>query len=176
MWGLKYIYAKCTFDFSVLFADSDSDNFQSLKKASKPKQNDATKQTKPDVALARPRVKGGPKSPPKPSATRGRTTAKSPVTPKSTSPPPPPLKQTPTSVLDYFGNAAVQRSDKKLVASTKRKAVSASSSKPPSFIALWLLSAGSHPSISLSPPRRPMIWWVMSKSPNSCRWMRTWWR
>uniref|UniRef100_A0AAQ4QYK9 Replication factor C subunit 1 n=1 Tax=Gasterosteus aculeatus aculeatus TaxID=481459 RepID=A0AAQ4QYK9_GASAC len=102
--------------------DSDSDNFQSLKKASKPKQNDATKQTKPDVALARPRVKGGPKSPPKPSATRGRTTAKSPVTPKSTPPPPPPLKQTPTSVLDYFGNAAVQRSDKKLVASTKRKA------------------------------------------------------
>uniref|UniRef100_I3JR07 Replication factor C subunit 1 n=1 Tax=Oreochromis niloticus TaxID=8128 RepID=I3JR07_ORENI len=57
--------------------DSDSDNFQSLKKTSKSKQN------------------GSGKSPP---------------------------KQTPTSVLDYFGSASVQRSDKKLVASTKRKA------------------------------------------------------
>uniref|UniRef100_A0A673ZRB8 Replication factor C subunit 1-like n=1 Tax=Salmo trutta TaxID=8032 RepID=A0A673ZRB8_SALTR len=31
-------------------------------------------------------------------------------------------KRTPTSVLDYFGGGSVQRSDKKLVASTKRKA------------------------------------------------------
>ncbi|XP_062420458.1 replication factor C subunit 1 isoform X1 [Pungitius pungitius] len=100
--------------------DSDSDNFQSLKKASKPKQNSAAKQTRPDAAVARPQVKGGLKSPPKPSTTQGKAAAKSPVTPKST--PPPPLKQTHTSVLDYFGNAAVQRSDKKLVASTKRKA------------------------------------------------------
>ncbi|KAM8878792.1 replication factor C subunit 1 isoform 2-T2 [Spinachia spinachia] len=100
--------------------DSDSDNFQSLKKASKPKQNGTAKQTKPDAAVARPQVKRGLKSPPKPSTTQGKAVAKSPGTPKST--PPPPLKQTPTSVLDYFGSAAVQRSDKKLVASTKRKA------------------------------------------------------
>ncbi|XP_028657805.2 replication factor C subunit 1 isoform X1 [Erpetoichthys calabaricus] len=33
-----------------------------------------------------------------------------------------PAKFSPTSVLDYFGNSSVQRSDKKLVASSKRKA------------------------------------------------------
>uniref|UniRef100_A0A8C3B0R9 Replication factor C subunit 1 n=1 Tax=Cyclopterus lumpus TaxID=8103 RepID=A0A8C3B0R9_CYCLU len=79
--------------------DSDSDNFQSLKKVSKPKQNGSAKQ---------------------PSTAQAKAAVKSPVTPKSTSPPP--RKQTPTSVLDYFGSASVQRSDKKLVASTKRKA------------------------------------------------------
>uniref|UniRef100_A0A665WMT2 Replication factor C subunit 1 n=1 Tax=Echeneis naucrates TaxID=173247 RepID=A0A665WMT2_ECHNA len=36
--------------------------------------------------------------------------------------PPPQPKKTPTSVLDYFGSGSIQRSDKKLVASTKRKA------------------------------------------------------
>uniref|UniRef100_A0A8D0AAY4 Replication factor C subunit 1 n=1 Tax=Sander lucioperca TaxID=283035 RepID=A0A8D0AAY4_SANLU len=84
--------------------DSDSDNFQSLKKVSEPKQNGT------------------------PSSTQGKPAVKSPpvpVTPKSA--PPPPLKRTPTSVLDYFGSATVQRSDKKLVASTKRKAVSINS-------------------------------------------------
>ncbi|XP_068561564.1 replication factor C subunit 1 isoform X2 [Cebidichthys violaceus] len=101
--------------------DSDSDNFQSLKKVSKPKQNGTAKQTKAGVGgAARPGVKEGLKSPPKPSSTQGKAVLKSPVTPKSTQPPP--RKQTPTSVLDYFGSAAVQRSDKKLVASTKRKA------------------------------------------------------
>uniref|UniRef100_A0A8D3DBV3 Replication factor C subunit 1 n=1 Tax=Scophthalmus maximus TaxID=52904 RepID=A0A8D3DBV3_SCOMX len=35
---------------------------------------------------------------------------------------PPQPKHTPTSVLDYFGGGTIQRSDKKLVASTKRKA------------------------------------------------------
>uniref|UniRef100_A0AAQ5YH70 Replication factor C subunit 1 n=1 Tax=Amphiprion ocellaris TaxID=80972 RepID=A0AAQ5YH70_AMPOC len=43
---------------------------------------------------------------------------------KPESTPPPQPKQTPTSVLDYFGSGTIQRSDKKLVASTKRKAVS----------------------------------------------------
>ena len=109
-----------------MVVDSDSDNFQSLKKTSKPKQNGTNaKQTTPDSASARPRVKEELKSPLKPSSTQGKSAVKSPpvpVTPKSAPPPPP--KKTPTSVLDYFGSAAVQRSDKKLVASTKRKAVS----------------------------------------------------
>lgn len=48
--------------------------------------------------------------------------ATSPVTPKSTKPPQP--KQTPTSAFDYFGKATVLRSEKKLVASIKRKTVS----------------------------------------------------
>ncbi|KAF1395200.1 hypothetical protein PFLUV_G00009080 [Perca fluviatilis] len=103
--------------------DSDSDNFQSLKKVSEPKQNGTAKQTKSDAGSVRPGVKEGLKSPVKPSSTQGKTAVKSPpvpVTPKSA--PPPPLKRTPTSVLDYFGSATVQRSDKKLVASTKRKA------------------------------------------------------
>ncbi|KAA8594839.1 hypothetical protein FQN60_011974, partial [Etheostoma spectabile] len=103
--------------------DSDSDNFRSLKKVSEPKQNGTAKQTKSDAVSARPGVKAGMKSPAKPSSTQGKTSVKSPpvpVTPKSA--PPPPLKRTPTSVLDYFGTTSVQRSDKKLVASTKRKA------------------------------------------------------
>ncbi|XP_063740002.1 replication factor C subunit 1 isoform X2 [Eleginops maclovinus] len=102
--------------------DSDSDSFQTLKKVSKtkPKQNGTAKQTKSD---ARPGAKEGLKSPVTPSSTKGKTAVKSPptpVTPKSAPPPAP--KHTPTSVLNYFGSAAVQRSDKKLVASTKRKA------------------------------------------------------
>ncbi|XP_034713970.1 replication factor C subunit 1 isoform X2 [Etheostoma cragini] len=103
--------------------DSDSDNFRSLKKVSEPKQNGTAKQTKSDAGSARPGVRAGLKSPVKPSSTQGKSSVKSPpvpVTPKSA--PPPPLKRTPTSVLDYFGTTTVQRSDKKLVASTKRKA------------------------------------------------------
>lgn len=63
----------------------------------------------------------GLKSPVKPSSHQSKA-AKSPVTPKATEPPQP--KQTPTSVFDYFGKAAVKRSEKKLVASVKRKVVS----------------------------------------------------
>ncbi|XP_070684271.1 replication factor C subunit 1 [Pempheris klunzingeri] len=100
--------------------DSDSDNFQSLKKVSKPKQNGTARPAKSDADRAHPGAKEGLRSP---SSTQGRPAVKSPtvpVTPKSAAPPQP--KQTPTSVLDYFGSATIQRSDKKLVASTKRKA------------------------------------------------------
>lgn len=112
--------------FSLLLVDSDSDNFQSLKKVSKTKQNNTSKQTKSGADSARPGAKEKVKSPVRPSSAQGKTGVKSPpapVTPKSA--PPPQTKQTPTSVLDYFGSGTVQRSDKKLVASTKRKAVSA---------------------------------------------------
>ncbi|XP_044047085.1 replication factor C subunit 1 isoform X2 [Siniperca chuatsi] len=100
--------------------DSDSDNFQSLKVASKTKQNGTAKPTKSDATSARPEAKEGVTSP---SSTQRKTAVKSPpvpITPKSALPPQP--KKTPTSVLDYFGNSTIQRSDKKLVASTKRKA------------------------------------------------------
>uniref|UniRef100_A0A4W6BSJ0 Replication factor C subunit 1 n=1 Tax=Lates calcarifer TaxID=8187 RepID=A0A4W6BSJ0_LATCA len=103
--------------------DSDSDNFQSLKKVSKTKQNNTSKQTKSGADSGRPGAKEKVKSPVRPSSAQGKTGVKSPpapVTPKSA--PPPQTKQTPTSVLDYFGSGTVQRSDKKLVASTKRKA------------------------------------------------------
>ncbi|XP_041789343.1 replication factor C subunit 1 isoform X2 [Chelmon rostratus] len=100
--------------------DSDSDNFQSLKKVPKPNHNGTAKLTKSDAGGARPGAKEGLKSPVKPSSTQGKSAVKFPVTPKSAPPPQP--KQTPTSVMDYFGSTAVQRSDKKLVASVKRKA------------------------------------------------------
>nr|XP_057946293.1 replication factor C subunit 1 isoform X2 [Doryrhamphus excisus] len=90
--------------------DSDSDNFQSLKKISKTKQNGTSQKSKSGVKEAA-------KSPIK-SSVQINTATKSPptpVTPKS-------AKQTPTSVFDYFGSGSVQRSNKKLVASTKRKA------------------------------------------------------
>uniref|UniRef100_A0A7N6BL04 Replication factor C subunit 1 n=1 Tax=Anabas testudineus TaxID=64144 RepID=A0A7N6BL04_ANATE len=81
-------------------SETDSDNFQSLKKASKPKQN-GSKLTK------------SPSESPHSRAKEGKSGVKHPAVPP---------KQTPTSVLDYFGSGTVQRSDKKLVASTKRKA------------------------------------------------------
>lgn len=104
----------------LLILDSDSDNFQSLKKASNSKQNGLSKPTNAAAASARPGVKAHAKSPIKPSPTQSKTALKSPVTPKLAEP-----KKNPTSVVDYFGSAAIQRSDKKLVASAKRKAVSA---------------------------------------------------
>lgn len=124
--------------FSFLVVDSDSDNFQSLKKVSKPKQNGTVKPTKSDAESARPGAKEGVKTPVRPSSTQGKTAVKSPpvpVTPKSAPPPQP--KQTPTSVLDYFGSATVHRSDKKLVASTKRKAVSVDALFPVFFFSAF---------------------------------------
>lgn len=102
--------------------DSDSDNFRTLKDVSKDKSNGAAKSTKPAANCRQQGVKVGTGSPVSPVS----RAVKSPVTPKSTEPPQP--KQTPTSVLDYFGQSAVQRSDKKLVASVKRKVVSVDSS------------------------------------------------
>lgn len=99
--------------------DSDSDNFKSVKKVSKPKQNGSSKVAKTDTESSRSGTKQSVRSPVKPS-TQGKSGLKSPVTPKLALPPQP--KKTPTSVFDYFGSGAVQRSDKKLVASTKRKA------------------------------------------------------
>lgn len=51
------------------------------------------------------------------------TVKKEEVKPQAKSKPLSPVKQTPTSALDYFGTRSVQRSEKKLVAS-KRKEVS----------------------------------------------------
>ncbi|XP_029601587.1 replication factor C subunit 1-like, partial [Salmo trutta] len=100
--------------------DSDSDNFLSLKKSAKPQGNGVTKPRK-----ARTGTKESHRSPskPTPAPAKGKGGIKkspsAPVTPKSA---PQQTKRTPTSVLDYFGGGSVQRSDKKLVASTKRKA------------------------------------------------------
>lgn len=111
--------------FFFLLVDSDGDNFLSLKKVSK--QNDAAKTTKPDPESSRSRSKDQVKSPFKPSSSQAKAGLKSPPAPKTPKlAPPPPPKQTPTSVLDYFGVGTIHRSDKKLVASTKRKAVSSS--------------------------------------------------
>lgn len=160
------IYGKCILIgyFSFLFIDSDSDNFQSLKEVSKSKQNGAAKPTKSNAERVRPGVKEGVKSPSStgrpavkspvtPSSRPGRPAVKSPtvpVTPKSAPPPQP--KQTPTSVLDYFGSATVQRSDKKLVASTKRKAVSTDELCPVFTSSLRTLSLFSCAASSSKPP------------------------
>lgn len=95
--------------------DSDSDTFETLKKASKAKQNCSSKPEKTDTKCFG--TKESRKSPIKPP-----NVLKSPVTPKVAPPPKSKSVQTPTSVFDYFGDGAVQRSDKKLVASSKRKA------------------------------------------------------
>ncbi|XP_054634941.1 replication factor C subunit 1 isoform X2 [Dunckerocampus dactyliophorus] len=88
--------------------DSDSDNFQSLR-ISKTKQNGASQKTNSGVKEAA-------KSPIK-SSVQIKTATKSPTTPVTSKS----AKQNPTSVFDYFGTGSVQRSNKKLVASTKRK-------------------------------------------------------
>ncbi|XP_013887906.1 replication factor C subunit 1 isoform X2 [Austrofundulus limnaeus] len=104
--------------------DSDSDNFLSLKKVSKTKPNGTAKATKPDPESSPSGSRDQVKSPIRPSSSQARAGLKSPpvpTTPRS-APPPPPPKQTPTSVFDYFGMGTIRRSDKKLVASAKRKA------------------------------------------------------
>ncbi|MED6266934.1 hypothetical protein CHARACLAT_007110 [Characodon lateralis] len=101
--------------------DSDNDNFQSLKKASKSKQNCTDKKSEEESCS--PKTKERVKSPAKPPSSQGKTGIKSPKVPTTPKlPPPPQPKQTPTSVFDYFGSGEIHRSDKKLVASTKRKA------------------------------------------------------
>ncbi|CAF94209.1 unnamed protein product, partial [Tetraodon nigroviridis] len=98
--------------------DSDDDTFHTKKEIAKAKSNGSTKSAKTDADGPQRGARAGVKSPVKPASHQSKA-AKSPVTPKATEPPQP--KRTPTSVLDYFGNAAVQRSEKKLVASAKRK-------------------------------------------------------
>lgn len=111
--------------FFFLLVDSDSDNFLSLKKVSK--QNGGVKPAKPDPESSPSGSKDWVTSPFKPSSSQAKAALKSPPAPRTPKlAPPPPPKQTPTSVLDYFGMGMIHRSDKKLVASTKRKAVSSS--------------------------------------------------
>ncbi|MEQ2239862.1 hypothetical protein ILYODFUR_009021 [Ilyodon furcidens] len=101
--------------------DSDSDNFQSLKKVSKSKQNCTDKKSEEESCS--PKTIERVKSPAKPPSSQGKAGIKIPKVPTTPKlPPPPQPKQTPTSVFDYFGSGEIHRSDKKLVASTKRKA------------------------------------------------------
>lgn len=108
---------------SLVVPDSDED-FLSLKNSSKPKENGCSK-VKKDSDSTETKSKQVKTPPVKSPSTKGDTKKDvlSPTPPKSAAP-----KHTPTSVLDYFGNAVAKRSNKKLVASTctKRKAVSTS--------------------------------------------------
>lgn len=162
-----------------LILDSDGDNFLSLKKAAASKQNGLSKSTKAAAGSARPGVKTPAKSPIKPSATPSKTPLKSPVTPKSAEP-----KKNPTSVFNYFGSATIQRSDKKLVASAKRKAVSGSDDHL-NYLLVLVLNLG-NPAwlgddwfcmlhiIFFSRLRIQTTCWATSKSPERCRWTETW--
>ncbi|XP_061684714.1 replication factor C subunit 1 isoform X2 [Syngnathoides biaculeatus] len=103
----------------VLETDSDSDDFDSLKKTSTGKSNGTSQKSR-----SSPSVKETAKSPRKSSSVRSQTGVKrasAPVTPKPAPAPPPRAEHTPTSAFDYFGNESIQRSGKKLVASAKRK-------------------------------------------------------
>ncbi|KAA0722360.1 Replication factor C subunit 1 A1-P145 [Triplophysa tibetana] len=107
-------------------SDSDSDEtFLSLKRSSKPKQNGTAKSKKESDSGKTKPVKGSStssKSPvisPTTTVKAGLKSSQPTISPK-TGPTPP--KQTLTSVIDFFGSSSVQRSDKKMVASAKRKA------------------------------------------------------
>ena len=105
----------CFLSPPVISSDSDNDDFLSLKSSRPQKNSEAKPGKKKQTENTFLSPKETTKSPPKSTQTRV------PVTP-TTAPPPPRL--TPTSVMDYCGSGGVQRSDRKLVASTKRKAVS----------------------------------------------------
>ncbi|XP_043099548.1 replication factor C subunit 1 isoform X2 [Puntigrus tetrazona] len=106
-------------------SDSDSDDtFMTLKKA-KPKENGTAKGKKEsDSGKAKQAKVSSGKSPTKsPNAvSKGGVKSSQPAVSPKIGPTPP--KQTPTSVMAFFGSSSVQRSDKKMVASTsaKRKA------------------------------------------------------
>lgn len=104
-----------------LFLDSDGDTFVSLKKPTKSDDNGLSKSAAagPDKKAA-----SAVRSPPKSASAPVKGKVKSPPTPATPKATPPHPKQSHTSVLDFFGSSSIQRSAKKLVASTKRKAVS----------------------------------------------------
>ncbi|KAJ8336026.1 hypothetical protein SKAU_G00393690 [Synaphobranchus kaupii] len=105
--------------FCISETDSDSDTFESLKKSSKPRENGLPSSKGAGQGKARPPAV---KSPPKPSSAPGKAALRSPVTPTTPKSAPPQPKRTPISVQDFFGGSSIQRSEKKLVASAKRKA------------------------------------------------------
>ncbi|XP_014117556.1 PREDICTED: replication factor C subunit 1 isoform X2 [Pseudopodoces humilis] len=110
--------------------DSDSEEeVQSVKKSKKsPEKKAATSKLDEDDDFANKRISLKPKE--NGMSATGRpgtnTVKKEEVKPQAKSKPLSPVKQTPTSALDFFGTRSVQRSEKKLVAS-KRKEPSQSS-------------------------------------------------
>lgn len=105
-------------------SDSDSDGtFETLKKP-KPKENGTAKGKKESDSGKAKQVKvSSSKSPVKsPSTVKGGVKSSQPTISPKVAPTPP--KQMPTSVMAFFGSSSVQRSEKKMVASssTKRKA------------------------------------------------------
>uniref|UniRef100_A0A673FP95 Replication factor C subunit 1 n=1 Tax=Sinocyclocheilus rhinocerous TaxID=307959 RepID=A0A673FP95_9TELE len=102
-------------------SDSDSDDtFMTLKKT-KPKENGRAKGKKESDSGQAKQVKVSSSKSPTTISKGGGKSSQSTISPKIGPTPP---KQTPTSVMAFFGSSSVQRSDKKLVASTstKRKA------------------------------------------------------
>lgn len=94
-------------------------------KKTKPKENGTAKGKKESGKAKEVKVSST-KSPTKSPNTMSKGGAKSSQPTISPKIGPTPPKQTPTSVMSFFGSSSVQRSDKKMVASTstKRKAVS----------------------------------------------------
>ncbi|KTF86469.1 hypothetical protein cypCar_00011594 [Cyprinus carpio] len=102
-------------------SDSDSDDtFMTLKKT-KPKENGTAKGKKESDSGKAKQVKVSSSKSPNTISKGGVKSSQPTVSPKIG---PTPTKQTPTSVMAFFGSSSVQRSDKKMVASTstKRKA------------------------------------------------------
>ncbi|MGH0189878.1 UNVERIFIED_CONTAM: hypothetical protein FKN15_039780 [Acipenser sinensis] len=90
----------------VFFYLDEEDNFESLKQLQKRKENGLSASSRPG-------------------STGRAVEVKPPAKPVEVKPPAKavtPAKCTPMSVFEYFGGSSVQRSDKKLVATTKRKA------------------------------------------------------
>ncbi|XP_059409959.1 replication factor C subunit 1-like isoform X2 [Carassius carassius] len=104
-------------------SDSDSDDtFMTLKKT-KPKENGTAKGKKESDSGKAKQVKVSSSKSPNTVSKGGVKSSQPTISPKIGPTPP---KQTPTSVMAFFGSSSVQRSDKKMVASTstKRKAPS----------------------------------------------------
>ncbi|KAM6206229.1 replication factor C subunit 1 isoform 4-T4 [Sarcoramphus papa] len=102
--------------------DSDSEEeVRSAKKSKKPSEKKAaTSKLDEDDDFVNKRISLKPKENGT-SAIGPTTVKKEDVKPRAKSKPLSPVKQTPTSALDYFGTSSVQRSEKKLVASKRKE-------------------------------------------------------
>lgn len=157
-----------------IFPDSD-DTFM---KKPKSKENGMAKGKKESESGKAKQAKVSPSKSPIKSPnmiSKGGVKSSQPTVSKKVAPTPP--KQTPTSVMAFFGSSSVQRSEKKMVASisTKRKAVSRESERKCARVHLIYRKIQTYQcSFSSSPHRKLMSHSVMKPLQKNFRWMKTW--
>uniref|UniRef100_A0A8C2BHL4 Replication factor C subunit 1 n=1 Tax=Cyprinus carpio TaxID=7962 RepID=A0A8C2BHL4_CYPCA len=170
-----YEYDKHVLFFCPLFIFPDSDDtFMTLKKTRR-KEN-GTAEGKKESGPGKAKQVSSSKSPTKsPNAlSKGAAKSSQPTVSSKVAAPTPP-KHMPISVADFFGSSSVQRSEKRMVASTstKRKAVSRESLCVCTRLKCRKIQTH-HCSVLSSPRRTLKSRSVMKPLLNNFRWMKTW--